>query len=359
MLVAAKAARFRISDFYDSHSLSLPKVRVGLKPFPDQAIKLFPGGSTPNALNNFAGKGMDQHPTGGLGIDAASPQIENGLFIQLTYGGTVCAFDIVGVDLQLGFGIDGGVLGKEQVLVRLLGIRFLGGLLHEDAAMENALGAPLQNAIVIFMAVAVRLGVFDDHVVIGKLFAPGQVKPVQHAFNALRSQGRADGVAGKPGAGGDGMGNPIATAAQLRVNRRDVKGTWTFILKFAMFDHRAFAQYQLRDRIGKILPPHGTDIALDNRCLGRLVHQDKVPRMRGSAVLLGRGDKKQMNWGVHYFPGGHMNKSAILEEGKVQRGERIVSTRGIAAQVLFDPPEAFANVNTREDLAALAARLSL
>src|SRR5258708_2647607 len=105
------------------------------------------------------------------------------------------AFDVVGVNLQLWFGIDGGVVGEQQIFVGLLGVGLLGGLAHEDSAVKNALGFAIEDSVVILVAIAAGLGVLDDHMVVGQLVISSEIQPVEHAFDAFGGQGGADIVA--------------------------------------------------------------------------------------------------------------------------------------------------------------------
>jgi hypothetical protein len=57
--------------------------------------------------------------------DAARLQVEDGLLIELANRRPVRATNIVGVNLQLGFGMDCGTLGKNEVLIGLLGVSLL------------------------------------------------------------------------------------------------------------------------------------------------------------------------------------------------------------------------------------------
>src|SRR5262249_62389393 len=47
------------------------------------------------------------------------------------------AFDVVGENLQLRLGVDGRAVGKQQHLVRLLGVGLLRILANENLAVEN------------------------------------------------------------------------------------------------------------------------------------------------------------------------------------------------------------------------------
>ena len=91
---------------------------------------------------------------------------------------------------------------EQQVLVGLLGVGLLGDGPHQNPSVEHALGPVVQDAVEILVAGAVRLGVLDDHVVIGQLVAPGEVEPVEHAFQIPRPRGWREcrcGTAPRPG----------------------------------------------------------------------------------------------------------------------------------------------------------------
>ncbi len=75
------------------------------------------------------------------------------------------------MNLQLGFGVDDGLVGENQVLVGLLGIGLLRVFADDDAAVENGGGAAVENAFVEFVARAVRLGVVEHGVVVDVLRA--------------------------------------------------------------------------------------------------------------------------------------------------------------------------------------------
>ena len=120
----------------------------------------------------------------------AGAQIENGLVVQLADRRAVGAFHVVGVDLQLRLGVGGGVVGEQQVLVGLLGVGLLRDGPDEDATVEDALGFVVEDAVEILVAGAMRLGVFDDHVVIGQLLAAREVKAVEDALQALAREVR-------------------------------------------------------------------------------------------------------------------------------------------------------------------------
>ena len=80
---------------------------------------------------------------------------------------------------------------------------FLRDLSNENSAVKNALRFVVQNAIEILVARAMRLRVFDDHVVIGELFAFRQVKAVQYTFEPFTGEVGPNIVSREPRAQGD------------------------------------------------------------------------------------------------------------------------------------------------------------
>src|SRR5882724_635216 len=89
-----------------------------------------------------------------------------------------CALDVVGEDLELRLRVDGRIVGQEQHLVRLLGVGLLGVFADKDLAVEDAVSAIAEDALVNLMARTVRLGVIDDGEVIDVLLAIGQVEAI-------------------------------------------------------------------------------------------------------------------------------------------------------------------------------------
>ena len=88
--------------------------------------------------------------------------------------------------------------------------------LHEDAAVEDALRFVVEDAVEIFVAGAMRLGVLDDHVVVGQLFAAREVKAVEDALQAFAGEVGADVVARKLRAERERVDVHVAGAAELR-----------------------------------------------------------------------------------------------------------------------------------------------
>src|SRR5580692_1885187 len=69
----------------------------------DQFIQIRFYGRELDLLRYVKGKGIDQQGLGGILPDAPGPEVEQGLFAELPHRGSVAAFHIIRIYLQLGF----------------------------------------------------------------------------------------------------------------------------------------------------------------------------------------------------------------------------------------------------------------
>src|ERR1043165_6870779 len=192
-LVSMFTSRFRVIRVFRGYQLPLLRqMRVRLQPFPDELVEFLARRLMLDALDDFAGKGVNQHPPRRLRTDAAGAEVKNGFLVQLPDRRAVGALHVVGVNLELRLGVRGGVVGKQKILIGLFRVGFLRDLLHEDAAVEDALGFVVEDAVEVFVAGAMRLGVLDNHVVIGQLLAAREIEPVENALQTLTRELGAD-----------------------------------------------------------------------------------------------------------------------------------------------------------------------
>jgi len=73
-----------------------------------------------NALQHVGCKGINKNTPRCRSIHGTGTEIEQRLGIELADGATVRAFNIIGIDLKLRFGIHLGIAGQQQVVVALL-----------------------------------------------------------------------------------------------------------------------------------------------------------------------------------------------------------------------------------------------
>src|SRR2546429_3515974 len=69
-----------------------------------------------DAVHNVLRESVNQQTARLVGADAARPQVEHHLGIELADGGSVGAANVVGVNLRLRLGVDNGFVGETQVL---------------------------------------------------------------------------------------------------------------------------------------------------------------------------------------------------------------------------------------------------
>ena len=97
-----------------------------------------------------------------------------------------------------------------------------------------------------------RLGVLDNHVMIGQLLAAREVKAVENAFQPFAGEFGADVVARQFCAEREGMDAHVAGAAEFAGDGRDVKGVRRLVLKFHVLDRGVVAGDNFRDGVGEI-----------------------------------------------------------------------------------------------------------
>ena len=84
------------------------------------------------------------------------------------------AFDVIGKNLQLRLGVNHRVVGQQQIAVGLFGVGFLRVLADQNFPVEDAMGAVRQNAVIKFVAFAMRPGVVHHGMMVNQLFGIAQ-----------------------------------------------------------------------------------------------------------------------------------------------------------------------------------------
>ncbi len=128
---------------------------------------------------------MDQHVSGFRLGQAAGPEVEKGVLVELTDRRAVRTLHVVSENFELRLRVDERSVGEQQRAVRLLGIRLLGVLPDDDLAVEHRPRRPPEDALVDLMARAVRLRMVDRRVVVDEPLAVCEVEPVQRDLGTL------------------------------------------------------------------------------------------------------------------------------------------------------------------------------
>ena len=213
--------------------------------------------------------------------------------------------------------------------------------------MKNPPRLVVEDAVEIFVAVAVRRGVLDDHVVIGQLLAAQHVQPVKHALDARLGQAHAQVVARQPRAKRDRVERILCVAAQLRVQRRQVKRPVRLILKLDVLDVRPVADARLGDDVGHARRLAKREVRLDDRALRVGPGDDPVADVRRFSVPARRGDEQQMNRLGQALAVTDLNQCAVGEKGIVECDKRIVIATGKRSKLALQAGQAAGQVGHR------------
>ena len=152
------------------------------------------------AVKNISRKRMQQDTLSLLFGHSAGTQVKQGFGIKLACGCAVAAFYVIGVNLQLRLGVHRGLVCEHDGFVFLEGIDALCVLPHEDLPIEYAGSAVIQNALVQFVADAVRLGMIHEGMVVHLRVAAGKKQTIQVRF-AMRGIGQHIQIVPDDGAG--------------------------------------------------------------------------------------------------------------------------------------------------------------
>ena len=282
-------------------------------------------GSILHALEDLAGKRVNQHVARLEVGQAARAQIENRVVVELPDRRAVRALHVVGKDLELRLGVDRRVVRQQQRPVGLLRVGLLRVDAHDDLAVEDRARAAAEDALVDLVARAVRLGVIDRRVRVDQPLAVGQVQAVQRALGAFAVEHRDDVVADDAAAEREGVGRDVAAARGMDVHARDVERVDALFLDLVVIDDRVLAGDDFGHGVGEMLLPRRADVGLDDLHLAAVAGNDERARVRhrrrcDAPSLV---DTNRICSGCSKIEAvGHGDEGAVVRERGVERGER-------------------------------------
>jgi hypothetical protein len=157
-------------------------------------------------LDRLVDEGEHEQALGLVPGDAARGEVEERVIVGSTAGRAVRAFDVVGVDLELGLGEELRGLVEQEALADLVAVGALGAGLDQDLALEDADRAAVEHLLEDLPALAVGGAVGDEDGVVVVEGAVADAGPRQ-VGGAVRA-GELDDmlVAGEAAVGGQGEG---------------------------------------------------------------------------------------------------------------------------------------------------------
>ena len=138
-----------------------------------------------DAVEYFSGESETQHFACGGFINATRTQIKDLLRVQLPDRRTVTAFDIIGVDFKLGFGVDLGITGEHQIVIAQLRVAVLRLLIDQYAAIEHSTTFAVQHTLELLAADTARNTVLHIQMKVSQLLITHGVQTIQFTCRAF------------------------------------------------------------------------------------------------------------------------------------------------------------------------------
>ena len=248
------------------------------------------------------------------------------------------ATDVVRQDLQLRLAVDLRVAGKHQVLVGLLRVGFLRFLAHDDLAVEHRTGTAAQHPLVQLAAGAVGPGVLDGGAVVHVLRAARHVEAPEQAVGPLTVEKRVDFHPRHAPARGDGK-RPVAAVARLtHLDGAQMERPAAFPQQAVVIQLGVVLQDDLRDGVGAIdlVPRPRVGLHQGEPAAGPHHHEGPGVDDTPGRLLRNRGES-QVDGPLQHLTRAQPDRAAVLEEGGVERPERVAVVVGVTAEMRFHP----------------------
>lgn len=259
---------------------------------------------------------------GGLEADAAGAEVEEHVLIDGAGGGAVGAFDVVGVNLERGLGVHGGVVAEQEGFAGLFGVGFLSRAADEDFALEYAGGFVGQDVLVKLVAGTIRAGVIEQGVVVAVLGIIQDHQAVQRGICVLAAHANGQVVARQFAAERGRVRDKSRSRLKVHVHVGDVESIARFLLEFAVIDAAVFGGDDFGRCIGPVCAGQ-SDKTFNDLHFRVFFNHHKSARMRNSGFRILRGDKEQVDWAFNRGRSRHVDEDAVFEKGSVQSCEGV------------------------------------
>ena len=113
-------------------------------------------------------------------INATTLQVKHFVVVELADCGSMGAFDVIGNNLKLRFGVNARFRRQQQGFAQLPCVGELGGFGHHYSAIKNRVGVIIDNAFVNLMTGTVRFGKGDRAMGITNLIARNHCQSIQY-----------------------------------------------------------------------------------------------------------------------------------------------------------------------------------
>src|SRR5437763_7873080 len=239
----------------------------------------------------------------------------------------MAAFDLIGEDLELGLGVDGGARAQKQIAIELMRIGLVGARPDADPAQENSVRAILEHALEDFAGRAARRRVVDDGRDGGFLICAEEVSAVDATRGTLASDRNLHILAREPRASGEREAFIARTALQSYTRDAEMDCVPRLILNPRMIERGIGIEIDPQHAVG----PAGSAAAkrLDQLGLASGASNDGAAGVQ--RLPCGTADMNNFNRIIQHRTGRKRQDKTVTEECAIERGKGLC--RGSVALV--------------------------
>jgi len=132
------------------------------------------------------------------------------------------------------------------------------------------------------------------------------------------------------------MRGEATVPAVMDLCERDVEGARALFLQLVVVQVGALAEHHLGHGVGEVDIVREAGIGLDDGGPAAFAEDDQVARLRQRGLRGRSRDEQEMDRPLQLCAGGKVGEGAVLDERRVERGERVVLVIGVAGQLLID-----------------------
>ena len=244
------------------------------------------------------------------------------------------ALHVVGEDFELRLGVHLRLAREEQVAARLRRIGLLRARAHQDLAVEHRMRRAAGDALVQLAAHAVGLRMVDQGMGVRELLTADQRDPVDRAFGAFGRLHDVEVEARKACAERHAHRAVAARPPERHRAVGDMKRRAAFALHAHLGHAGLVGERDFGDGVGEGALFVQRDVILDQGQLAAGPGHHQAARMAHRAVP-GR-DEQQMHRRRGAGVARRHDHCAVMQESRVERGERALFEKRVAAQMGFE-----------------------
>src|SRR5688572_1921448 len=241
-----------------------------------------------NVLEGLRGEGRNKEGARFRRRNTARAQIEDEILLEVSGGRAMAAGDIVGIDLELGLGVELRRGREQKTMARLLAVRLLGAALDDDLALEDAASLLVEDAFEDLAARAAGNAMIDDQARVAVLAAAKEISAGDLGIGVLALEGDEALLPCGGSSHGDGAITKDGALFEADLEVGQVNGIPALALQLDPIESRTGGEKNFGDRIVDIGRAFRAQMSLDDAGGSPIFDEDDdAARQRAG---LARGD---------------------------------------------------------------------